>query len=119
MKKTEPNLDAGDVVLVAFAGVEKTKVRPAVVLSSRLYHLERPDAIVGLITSRVNAAYSTTDYRLQDWVDARLRQPSAFRSFLVTMPRSLIKRRMGKLSTRDWRSVLERIQRTFGLRQGH
>ena len=70
MKKPELNLEAGDVVLVAFPGVQKIKLRPAVVLSSRLYHLERPDVIVGLITSQVNAAYATTDFRLQDWVDA-------------------------------------------------
>ena len=119
MKKIEPNLDAGDVVLLAFPGVQKTKLRPAVILSSRLYHLERPDVIVGLITSQVNAAYTATDYLLQDWADARLRHPSAFRSFLATLPRAVIKRRVGKLSNRDWRSVLERIQRAFALRQGH
>ncbi len=119
MKTKEANLDTGDVVILDFPGIKRTKRRPAVVLSTRLYHLERPDVIVGLITSQVSTAYTSTGYLLQDWVDARLRQPSAFRSFLHTLPRSSIKRRIGKLSNRDWRSVLERVQRALGWRQGH
>lgn len=119
MKNQDINLEAGDIVFLDFPGVQQTKRRPAVILSTRLYHRERPDVIVGLITSQVNAAIASTDYRLQDWTHARLRKPSAFRSFLITLPRSAIKGRVGKLSDRDWRSVLARIQVVFGLRPGH
>ena len=119
MKNTEIDLSAGDVVLLDFPGIKQTKRRPAVVLSSPFYHRQRPDIIVGLITGQIDAATSSTDCLLRDWAQARLRQRSAFRSFLVTLPRSAIKRKVGKLSNRDWQSVFERIQRAFGLRQGH
>ena len=119
MKNKEIDLNAGDVVLLDFPGVKQTKRRPAVILSSPFYHRQRPDVIVGLVTSQVDSAISPTDYLLRDWAQARLIQRSAFRTFLVTLPRSVIKRKIGKLSDRDWQSVLERIQRAFGLRHGH
>ena len=119
MKQTETNLDPGDVVLLDFPGTQKTKRRPALILSSRVYHRERPDIILGLITTQINSATSATDYRLQDWAHARLRRPSAFRAFFVTLPRSAVKLKVGKLSSRDWGVVREKIQLALGLRQGH
>ena len=119
MKKPEINLEAGDVVLLDFPGVEQTKRRPAVILSSRTYHNTRPDIILGLVTSQIKAAVSPTDYLLQDWSHAQLRRPSAFRSFFVTLPRSAIRLKVGHLSTRDWRAVLEKIRLAFGFGQGH
>ena len=44
----------GDVVTVDFPGVTGVKRRPAVVLSSATYHANRPDVIVGLITTSFN-----------------------------------------------------------------
>ena len=119
MKQTEINLDPGDVVLLDFPGAQKTKRRPALILSSRVYHCERPDIVLGLITTQINSATSSTDYRLQDWAHARLTRPSAFRSFFVTLPRSAVKLRIGKLSSRDWAVVVEKIQLALGLKQGH
>ncbi len=58
--------DPGDVVTVAFVGVTGTKRRPAVVVSSDLYHANRPDVIVGLLTTQIGGATTPTDYRLQD-----------------------------------------------------
>jgi mRNA-degrading endonuclease toxin of MazEF toxin-antitoxin module len=45
----------GDVVLLPFpfADLTSTKVRPALVLSSSLYHKSEPDIIVAAITSNV------------------------------------------------------------------
>lgn len=42
---------AGDIVTVDFPGITGIKRRPAVVLSSEVYHSLRPDVIVGLITT--------------------------------------------------------------------
>ena len=65
------------------------KRRPAVILSSDEYHRVRPDIIVGLITSNIAAATGPTDYVLQDWQAAGLHIQSAFRAYLVTLPRSV------------------------------
>ena len=95
----------GDVVAVNFPGVTGIKRRPAVIVSSAVYHSSRPDVIVGLITSQTAAALGPTDYLLQDWAQAGLRVPSAFRSFLVMLPPSTNPVLVGHLSDRDWQGV--------------
>lgn len=79
-------------------------------LSSDVYHANRPDYILGLITTQVAAAIGPTDYLLQDWASAGLRQPSAFRSFLYTCPRSEVLAHIGKLSENDWQEVRDRVK---------
>jgi mRNA interferase MazF len=49
-----------DVVVVDFPGVTRIKRRPAVVMSSGVYHSARPDVIVGLITSQVGSSIGST-----------------------------------------------------------
>ncbi|RUT02436.1 hypothetical protein DSM106972_059140 [Dulcicalothrix desertica PCC 7102] len=96
--------NSGDVVTVDFPGVTGVKRRPAVVLSSTTYHQNRPDVIVGLITTQTTAL-GTTDHVLQDWQSAGLRVASVFRSFIVTLPRSANIIVIGHLSERDWKGV--------------
>jgi hypothetical protein len=68
----------GDVVLVPFpfSDLSTTKVRPAVVVSSALYHSTEPDILPAALTSQVTAATGPFDYLLQDWRSANLRFPS-------------------------------------------
>jgi mRNA interferase MazF len=94
----------GDVVTVDFPGVTGVKRRPAVVLSSTTYHTNRPDVIVGLITTQTTNLGST-DYILQDWASAGLRIVSVFRSFIVTLPLSANLIAIGHLSEGDWSAV--------------
>lgn len=74
-------LRRGDVALVPFpfSDLSTTKVRPAVVISSELYHSTEPDLILAAITSRISAVSDPLDYILQDWQSAGLRYPSAFK----------------------------------------
>jgi len=101
--------NAGDVVTIDFPGVTGIKRRPAVVLSSAIYHAARPDLVVGLITSRSVAA-GPTDYVLQDWSAAGLRLPSTFRSFFATLPPAANPTAVGRLSERDWKGVRACVQ---------
>lgn len=94
----------GDVIVVDFPGVTGVKRRPAVVLSSTLYHTARPDVIVGLVTSQT-IALGPTDCELQDWAAAGLRVPCAFRSFLATLPPTARPVVVGRLSDADWGAV--------------
>src|SRR3712207_4104751 len=99
----------GDLVLLNFPGAAGVKRRPAAVLSSDLYHLHRPDIIVGLVTSNVAVATALTDYVLQDWLAAGLRGPSVFRAyFAMTLPSNA--RMIGRLSPRDWDEVRQRVR---------
>jgi mRNA interferase MazF len=95
---------SGDVVTVDFPAVTGIKRRPAVVLSSETYHENRPDVIVGLITSQTKNL-GVTDYVLQDWQTSGLRVPSVFRSFIVTLPPSANLVVIGKLSEQDSQGV--------------
>ncbi len=99
----------GDLVTVEFPGAQITKRRPAVVVSTTLYHSTRPDVILGLLTSQVSTAVGATDHLLMDWQEARLRRPSLFRAYLVTMPSTAVSS-IGHLSERDWQHVQRCLQ---------
>jgi len=103
-------LKPGSVVTVDFPGVMGMKRRPAAVVSSATYHATRPDVIFAVVTSQVTSATAPSDYVLQDWSAAGLRQPSAFRSFLVTLPAASIIAVIGQLSDRDWQEVQARLR---------
>jgi len=91
-------------VVGAFPGAETTKARPAVVLSTELYHRHRPDVILGLITTQRPQHMAPADCELRDWKQAGLHQPSFFRLFPVTLPQRDV-RLIGRLSDSDWESV--------------
>jgi mRNA interferase MazF len=107
-------LKPGDVVVGAFPGADATKVRPAVVLSTELYHRYRPDAIVGLITTQPPRELSPTDCELRDWRHAGLHQPSFFRLFTVTLLQRDV-RLIGRLSESDWALVRACFKAGFGI----
>jgi mRNA interferase MazF len=107
-------ITAGDVVVADVPGATGVKRRPAVVLSSDSYHAQRPDVILGLITSNVAAATASTDHVIQDWHAARLHRPSAFRAFLVTRVQASVQV-IGRLSDRDWQAVRECARRAMAI----
>jgi len=99
-----PIAASGDVVTVDFAGAMGMKRRPAVVISSPLYHAHRPDVILAIVTSQTNIPLTPTDYLLQDWATAGLRCPSLFRCYFGMSPAAAI-RVIGHLSDRDLQAV--------------
>jgi mRNA interferase MazF len=107
-------LKPGDVVVGAFSGADATKVRPAVVLSTELYHRYRPDVIVGLITTQRPGELAPTDCELRDWRHAGLHHPSFFRLFPVTLLQRDV-RLIGRLSETDWASVRACFKAGFGI----
>jgi mRNA-degrading endonuclease toxin of MazEF toxin-antitoxin module len=106
--------DPGNVVTVDFHGATGPKRRPAVVVSSAVYHQHRPDLVLGVLTSQVSRATTPLDYLLQDWSSAGLRQPSVFRAYFgMATPASV--RVIGHLSARDWEGVQACLMRAFAL----
>jgi len=89
------------------------KIRPAVVLSTELYHRYRPDVIVGLITTQRPKEPAPTDCELRDRRQAGLHQPSFFRLFPVTLLQREV-RLIGRLSESDWSSVRVCFQSGLG-----
>ena len=105
--------DSRDVVWLDFPGAAITKRRPAVIVSSKEYHSVRPDFILGLLTSQVTKASGPTDHVLADWSAAGLHKPSAFRAFLVTVPKSAVLSTLGRISDADWRAIQECLKRAI------
>lgn len=99
----------GDIVTGLFAGAEKTKARPGVVVSSDLYHEHRPDVVICFLTTQIAGLNPPTNHVLRDWREVGLVQPSAFRAFFVTMRKSELER-IDRLSDGDWASVKEKVR---------
>lgn len=107
----------GDVVLIPFpfTDLSTTKIRPAVVLSSSLYHATKLDFMLGAITSNLAAASAAVDYILVDWHAANLLYPSAFKPLIFTLEPSSVLYKIGQLSRRDLTEVEERLRLIFDL----
>lgn len=107
----------GDVVLVPFpfSDLSTTKVRPAVVVSSTLYHSTEPDLLLAALTSRVAAATSPFDYVLNDWRTAGLRYPSALKPVLFTLDPAHVVYRIGALTSADLTQIDRRLRRALAL----
>ena len=102
----------GDVVTIDFPGATGIKRRPAVVVSTSLYHTYRPDVIVGVLTSQTQNATAPTDHVLHDWAEAGLHRPSAFRAFLATLP-AVAASPVGHCSDRDWQAIQNCLARAL------
>ncbi len=100
----------GDIVIVDFPGVQGPKRRPAVIVSSDEYHRIRPDIILGIITGQLPSSPGPTDHIFADWRVAGLNKPSAFRAFLVTVPRTAILATIGRPSSADWAAILSCVR---------
>lgn len=104
----------GDIVTANFAGATGVKRRPMVVLSSDVYHANRPDLVLGVLTTQLSAATTPTDYILQDYAAAGLRKASAFRAYFGMATPSDVQV-VGQVSDRDWKGIQLCVSRTFGL----
>ncbi len=100
----------GDVVLVPFpfTDLSKTKVRPAVVVSTLGYEQATGSIIIAMLTSK---AYTTPhDYRLSDWQQANLVKATWVRSKLATVDPHLVVHTIGQLSSSDLQEVEARLK---------
>ncbi|HET6468288.1 MAG TPA: type II toxin-antitoxin system PemK/MazF family toxin [Geminicoccaceae bacterium] len=106
----------GSVVLVAFpfTDLATTKQRPAAVVSSRRYNVERPDLIILAITSRAGVQGGIGEAALDDWSTAGLLKPSLLKPVLTTIEQRLVRRPLGALSTRDCRALRRILDEIIG-----
>ena len=112
--RTKNRIETGDVVVGTLIGAVETKVRPAVVIASDTYLVERPDVLVAILTTKIPARLDSTDYVLQDWLLAGLRSQSCFRTFIITIHRSNLTV-IGRLSARDWSQVIACVRNAIAV----
>ncbi len=110
-------LKRGDVVLIPFpyTDLSATKTRPAVVVSSELYHAVRSELLLAYLSSRLSSVDAELDYVLQDWKDAGLLKPTFMRPKIAAIEPSLIVYHVGALSERDMREVNGRLKLALAL----
>ncbi len=106
----------GDVVLVPFPFTSQTasKQRPAVVVSTRAYAVERPDVVLMAITSQLRPTPAFGEVWLADWHAAGLLKPSAVKPVLATFEQRLVIRRLGALQPVDADALAETLARILG-----
>lgn len=107
-------MSPGDVVIGVLVGARETKVRPAVVIASATYLIERPDVLVGILTTKLPNPPGTADHILLDWRNAGLHAESCFRAYVLTAHRSELTI-IGHLSVRDWDSVRAFVRSAFAI----
>ena len=99
----------GDVILVRikFTEDDRTKKRPAVILTDDNYHGSRSDAIVVALSSSPHAMTNLYfgDYILGDWKAAHLPLPSKAKGVLQTIDRTTIEKTFGQLSDNDYKNL--------------
>ena len=100
----------GDIVLVPFPFTDQTghKKRPAVVVSSDAYHIERLDLILLAVTSQVRPAAVFGEAVVDQWKPAGLLKPSVVKPVAATIEKRLVLKKLGRLQSED-RSALQRV----------
>ncbi len=113
---TMTSYEFGDIVLAPFPFTDQTssKKRPAVVVSSAAYHLERPDLIIMAVTSQVRPSATVGEVLITDWQAAGLLKPSAIKPVLTSIEKSLILRKLGRLEEADRQELREALQKILG-----
>ena len=118
--KPEAALQRGDIVLVPFpfTDLSTEKLRPAVIV---YVDPQKTDVIIAFISSVVSPGeLSETDYLLRqdntDFAQTGLKKTSTFRmSKLLTIERSKIIRRLGRVSLAIQKELDIRLRRAIGL----
>ena len=106
----------GDIVLVEFAFSDEsaTKLRPALVVSTALFHRAREEVIIAAITSNVRRLL-VGDYIVAEWQHTELLFPSSVTGIIRTIKRSMIRRRLGGLAANDLDAFDRVLRRSLGL----
>lgn len=91
------------MVLVPFPFTDQSgiKKRPAVIVSSRAYNVNRRDIVIMATTSQVCTPLSLGEAMVTDWRAAGLLKPSLLKPVLTSIEQRLVIRSMGGLSADD------------------
>jgi mRNA interferase MazF len=96
----------GDIVLVGFIFTDEKgeKRRPALVISSDAYQLNRREVIIVAITSMVERRL-IGDILIADWQGAGLLFPSVVTGIIRTVKQNIIVKKLGNMPDLDMQAV--------------
>ncbi len=106
----------GDVIVVPFPFTDQTTIkrRPAVVISSDRYNLERPDLILMAITSQLRPTATVGEVAVVQWQAAGLLKPSVIKPLITTIEAGLVIRQLGALVADDQKSLRQALAAVIG-----
>jgi mRNA interferase MazF len=106
MTQSTTSFSRGDIVLVnfVFADQRGSKRRPALVLSTAVFHAGRQEVVLAAVTSNVRRNLPG-DTALGDWAGASLPRPSVVTGILCTIKRGDVARVVGALTLGDLKAV--------------
>ncbi len=117
MKKLTSTYDTFDVVVVPFpfTDVLEVKRRPAVVLSHHVAFNDRASAcVLAMITSSLHSPWPC-DVKINDLDAAGLSAQSLIRMKLFTLDQRLILKHIGKLGSKDQKSLTKSLRELLPL----
>jgi mRNA interferase MazF len=102
--------EGNDIVVVPFPFTDKSssKRRPAVVLSNNDFLQSTDHVIAAMITSAKNSDW-ISDVKISNLKASGLSVPCVIRMKLFTLPKTLIIRKIGKLSSADAKLLRSRL----------
>lgn len=102
-----PPFAFGDVVLVLFPFTDQsaTKKRPAVVVSSHAYSLNKRDIVIMAITGQVRTPLGFGEAMVADWNAAGLVKESVLKPVVATIEQRLVFRALGRLTEPDLKAL--------------
>ena len=105
--------EAGDVVLVSFPFTDQSqaKARPAVVVSSAEFHKSRNDVVLIPITS--TAPRDSLETPIKNWKIAGLLYESTAKPVIMTVIKSAIVKKRGRLSVDDLAAISNMLRRAL------
>ncbi len=112
--------DRGQIVVVnvPFSDQSGAKLRPALVISTALFHRQLPDVVVVPVSSQPKyyRRPGPGDRPLRHWKAVGLRYPSTARiSKILAVDRALIRRILGTLPPDDVERVADGLRQAFAL----
>ncbi len=106
----------GDVIIVEvkFSDGSGSKLRPALIISDRLYNKSRDEVIVSAITSNVERSF-VGDTEITSWEKAGLKVPSLATAIIQTVKKKLIKKQLGVIDKKEFSQIEKNIAEALGL----
>lgn len=91
-----------DIILVnfPFTDLSSNKKRPSLIISPDEYNVN-DDLIITFITSNIPSELRSSDFLVNNWKESGLLKPSLIRMKFATIAKSIVHKKLGKLSDAD------------------
>ena len=96
-----------------FTNLRSIKKRPALIISPNQYN-SGPDVVIQFITSNIKS-YGRTGDIIKQWKESGLPKPSLIRMKFATIERSIIIKRIGRITPIDQNTLNRELQSFFNL----